>query len=70
MGLTRFITALPRTRRAAPPVPSHAKIRAQGSDIEGLRALEGVTYIPAHDAKGRMDDDLFDMLCEEIAPAR
>ena len=70
MAIMRFIVGRNLTRRTAPHVPPRAKSRVQAPDTPELRALEGVTYIPAHDAKGRMDDDLFDLLCQDSASAR
>lgn len=41
----------------------------QSPEIEGLRALEDVTYVTVSDENGRMDDDLFDLLVGEEASA-
>ena len=70
MGLMSFITGRSETRCGASETSARALDQAQTPDLKGLRALEGVTYIPVSDANGRMDDDLFDLLCEESAPAQ
>lgn len=73
MAIMHFMTGMlqrrRQVRRAVPTVLPRAKGRVQAPDIKGLRALDGVTYITAHDANGRMDDDLFDMLCKDGALA-
>ena len=49
---------------------NYAPRAACDPEVQGLRALPGVTYVSVSDEDGRMDDDLFDLLLEEEAPAR
>lgn len=70
MATKHFIAGILQTGSAELAFLPRAKGRGQTPDIKGLRALEGVTCIAAHDANGRMDDDLFELLCEDEAPAR